>query len=142
VDSDVIPFTLLFWGAMSRKENSDAAIYFITNFWNHLKASFPLLKLYIVGSDPPSKLYELANKDIIITGFVEDPSWYFEKIKLGIVPLSKGAGVKVKVLEMMSAGLPVVSTPVGAEGIENNPRLFVRDLNDEFLKEIFNQLRS
>ena len=53
-----------------------------------------------------------------VTGFVEDPRTCFERVHLAVLPLFEGAGVKVKVLKCLAAGLPVLTTPIGSEGIE------------------------
>ncbi len=120
--------SLLFWGAMNRRENSIAAIAFVKGGFRQVRQTLPDAKLYVVGANPPPELLSLRSESIFVTGFVEDPSRFFEKCTLGIAPLSAGAGIKVKVLEMLEAGMPVVSTPVGAEGIEPNERLTVSDL--------------
>lgn len=126
------PYTLLFWGAMGRIENSSAIQDFIKRNWENLKARYPTIKLYIVGSNPPDDLLTINDRSIIVTGFVEDPTEYFELASFGIVPLQKGAGIKVKVLEMLKAGIPVISTSVGAEGIERCDLLEVYPYNKLF----------
>lgn len=128
IRSDVFiePYSILFWGAMNRKENYLAAIKFIKENFTELLKEFPLAKLYIVGASPHADLIELSANfpnSVIVTGYVEDPTEYFVKCSIGVAPLLSGAGVKVKVLEMIRAGIPVVSTPVGAEGIEKNELL-------------------
>jgi len=110
--------SLLFWGAMNREENETAVLEFLKLYHNVIIEKD--YKLYIVGNKPSQKLLQLQSKNIIVTGFVEDPSEYFIKAELGIVPLISGAGIKVKTLEMLECGLNVISTPIGAEGIEHN----------------------
>jgi hypothetical protein len=123
------PHSLLFWGAMARKENSYSAIDFITKRFPALKSKYPDAKIYVVGSDPPDALSALSSDAVVVTGFVDDPTIYFEKAALGVAPLTTGAGIKIKVLEMLYAGIPVVSTPIGAEGVRDNPSLTVVDLD-------------
>jgi hypothetical protein len=124
----VEPHSLLFWGAMARRENSDAALYFLRDHFLTLRRRYPDAKIYLVGSNPPQELSAMSDNAIIVTGFVDDPTPYFERAGLGIAPLSTGAGIKVKVLEMLRAGLPVLSSPVGAEGIAADPNLTVVDV--------------
>jgi len=121
----VEPHSLLFWGAMGREENSTAIVDFVRSQFVVLKKSYPAAKLYIIGSNPPNEVRSLANDSIVVTGFVDDPTKYFELASVGIAPLIMGAGIKVKVLEMLRAGIPVVSTPVGAEGISNSDLMTV-----------------
>lgn len=125
-----VPYSILFWGAMSRPENYSAIIKFLDFEWNKITQQFPASVLYIVGSSPPSQLLKRASDRVIVTGYLDDPSIFFEKASIGIVPLQQGAGVKVKVLEMLEAGIPVISTPVGAEGVKSNPLLRVVDFDE------------
>ncbi|MEL6463008.1 MAG: glycosyltransferase family 4 protein, partial [Cyanobacteria bacterium J06621_15] len=130
--------SLLFWAAMNRPENEQAAINFIQNCFTDLLKIDPEYKLYIVGSNPSLKIKQLESENIIVTGFIEDPSDFFEKAQIGIVPLLQGAGIKLKTLEMMQAGLPVISTSIGAEGIENSTNIFVNDNFGDWLNIITN----
>ncbi|MEO1185016.1 MAG: glycosyltransferase family 4 protein [Cyanobacteria bacterium J06636_27] len=134
--------SLLFWAAMNRPENEQAAINFIQNCFTDLLKIDPEYKLYIVGSNPSLKIKQLESENIIVTGFIEDPSDFFEKAQIGIVPLLQGAGIKLKTLEMMQAGLPVISTSIGAEGIENSTNIFVNDNFGDWLNIITNLAKS
>lgn len=128
---------IMFWGAMNRMENEDAVMYFINEIWPNVNKEN--VKFYIVGSNPSVEVKKLESENIVVTGFVEDPKEVFEKMDISIVPLRLGAGVKIKVLESLAAGLPVLTTDVGAEGImvenrrdiliENNPKEFAESLN-------------
>lgn len=121
--------TLLFWGAMGRVENESAVLFFVENILKKLRSAGYMYKLYVVGSNPGKKIQELACAHICVTGFLEDPSSYFEKSSIGVVPLSMGAGVKLKTLELLQAGLTVLASPVGAEGIPvGNEKLIVADI--------------
>ena len=110
---------------MSRPENYRAAQNFLYQQFPIILKVFPNAKVYVVGSDPPDSLLRLASNSIFITGFVEDPTEYFELASVGIAPLSEGAGIKLKVLEMLSAGMPVIASPIGAEGIKNSSNLSI-----------------
>jgi glycosyltransferase involved in cell wall biosynthesis len=131
--------SMLFWGALDRKENEEAVKSFITKIFPLIAEKVPHAKLYVVGNNPPKSLTRLSNESIVFTGFVDEPFAYFEKSQIGIVPLLRGAGVKIKTLEMLSAGLPVVATEIGAEGIEKNRNLTVVNM-DSFAKEVVARL--
>lgn len=106
---------IIFWGAMSRKENSDSVLWFIRNVMpllNDLKCRF-----VVVGANPPEELKKLASEQVVITGFVDNPNKYFEESMCMVVPLVIGAGIKIKVLEGLSSGIPVISNEIGIEGI-------------------------
>lgn len=142
--SDIQKHTILFWGAMGRVENSRAAIRFIDQTFGKILNRFPSAVLYVVGSNPPVSLRQRATPSVIITGFVEDPTEYFKLASLGIAPLEEGAGIKVKVLEMLECGLDVVTTDVGAEGIQSSPLLHLADIDDfaEAIERLWSQEAS
>lgn len=120
--------TMLFWGAMNRKENEQAAKYFVKKIFPKVRKKIPYARLFIVGNNPSSSLRKLGSENVVITGYIEEPLDYFKKAQVGVVPLKRGAGVKIKTLEMLSFGMPVLSTEIGAEGIEQHDNLMVEDL--------------
>ena len=134
--------SLLFWAAMNRPENEQAAINFIQKCFINLLKIDPEYKLYIVGSNPSAKIIKFASENIIVTGFIENPTQFFEKAQIGIVPLLQGAGIKLKTLEMLQAGLPVISTSIGAEGIETSKNIFVNDNFEDWVNIITNLAKS
>lgn len=122
------PKSLLFWAAMNRPENEQAILTFVDQCWKPLLKTDPEFKLYVVGSNPSKKVQALAGAQIIVTGFVPDPTPFFESAAVGIVPLLTGAGIKLKTLEMLAAGLPVIATTVGAEGVDlSDQPLYISD---------------
>lgn len=106
---------ILFWGAMSRPENYLSAIWFIEYVMPLIKSE--KVRFVIVGVDPPEKLKKYENDRIIITGFVEDVTDFFQNCICMSAPLIGGAGIKIKVLEALSAGIPVLTNDIGIEGI-------------------------
>ena len=106
---------ILFWGAMYREENYGAVLWFIEHV-------MPLLgdtdvRFVVAGNRPPEMLKKKANDRIIITGFVEDVMPYFAHSLCFVAPLKLGAGIKVKILEAMSAGIPILTNDIGIEGV-------------------------
>jgi len=109
---------LLYWGAMNRVENIDAARWAAVEILPRIKQAFPYAKLYIAGNHGEVLATEFSERaDIQITGFVEDVQGLMARMSVALLPLRQGAGIKVKTLECMSAGLPVVTTSVGEEGV-------------------------
>lgn len=106
---------IVFWGAMSRKENYLSAIWFIENVMPLLKNRS--IRFVIVGANPPEVLKNYCNHRIIVTGFVDSVEKYFKNSLCMVVPLVNGAGIKIKVLEGLSSGIPVISNSIGIEGI-------------------------
>lgn len=112
--------SLLFIGTFSHHPNLDAAMWLCREIFPLVQQQFPRAILYIIGSNPTPSLQELAkqNPGIKILGFVEDVEVYFRRCSVFIAPLRLGGGVKIKVLHAMAQGIPVVTTKIGAEGIE------------------------
>ncbi len=108
---------MIFWGALGRRENSEAVMWLVREVFPLLRKEVPRAHLILAGSNPPKALYESAVPGIEMTGFVEDPATVFSRADVAVLPLFLGAGVKVKVLECLAAGLPVITTEIGAEGI-------------------------
>lgn len=106
---------ILFWGAMYRPENYEAALWFI-EYVMPLLSDIPV-RFVVAGNRPPEQLKKYANERIVITGFVEDEKPLFESSMCFVSPLLTGAGIKVKVIEALSAGIPILTNTIGIEGI-------------------------
>lgn len=106
---------VLFWGAMNRSENSEAAIWFIKNVMPLIKDT--RVRFVVAGNNPPQVLRDYSSDNVLITGFVEDETKLFSSSMCFVAPLINGAGIKVKVLEAFSSGIPVLTNDVGIEGI-------------------------
>lgn len=106
---------ILFFGAMSRPENYLSAIWFIDNVMPLLEGEN--FRFVILGSKPPEELKHRESEKVVITGFVESIVPYFEKSICMVAPLVLGAGIKVKIIEALSSGIPVLTNEIGIEGI-------------------------
>lgn len=110
---------LFYVGTLSWEANVDGLLWFFDEVWPQLKLKRPLLEFLIAGGNPDPRLVEAASKleGIQFLGYVDDLEPYFTSSRLFIAPLRFGAGIKVKVLNTMCRGLPIVTTSVGAEGL-------------------------
>lgn len=106
---------ILFFGDMRRPENYLSAIWFIENVMPLLKDRD--VRFVVLGGSPDEKLKRYSADNVVITGFVEDVVPYFSFCCCMVAPLLLGAGIKVKLLEAMYAGLPILTNDVGIEGI-------------------------
>ena len=86
----------------------------------------------------PEEIKELNTPGVEMVGFVEDPSSYFLKARLFVSPLRYGAGVKGKLGQSMQYGLPIVTTPIGSEGmhLKNNVNALISDTANSFAKDV------
>jgi glycosyltransferase involved in cell wall biosynthesis len=120
---------ILFVGSMDYHANVEAVTWFVSNVWPILKASIPDSTFRIVGRDPSAEVLALAAPDVLVTGTVDDIRPFYARAAATVVPLRVGGGTRLKILESMAAGVPVVSTRLGAEGID------VRDDSDIVLAD-------
>lgn len=132
--------SLLFIGTLSWEPNIDGLIWFIKNAWDKLKNRRENIKFYIVGKNPPERLIEVVaqHNDIVLTGYVENLEEYYEKCRVFISPLRFGSGIKIKNINALYRGIPVVTTSVGAEGIDGDDGLhfFIADDIETFVQKI------
>lgn len=112
--SDKTSKDILFYGAMHRDENHISAMWFIKNVLPLLPEEF---RFVVAGARPKKELLSMQDDRIRVVGFVEDISVYFASCFCLTAPLMLGAGIKVKILEAMSAGVPVLTNTIGIEGI-------------------------
>lgn len=132
--------SLLYLGSMDWKPNEDAVLWFIKNVFSNLLETCPDLKFYVVGKNPSERMKKQASSNIIVTGTVEDVRPYIEKSGICVIPLRVGGGMRVKILELMASGKPIITSTIGAEGIEYEPGkdLLIADTAEDFIREIKN----
>lgn len=120
---------LVFFGNMKRSENHWSIVWFIIFHFIKLKKQRKGLNLWVLGLQPRRSLRLLQNiiPGLHVVGAVDDPVPAFVQADLNIAPLLYGAGVKIKVLQILDAGAKVVATEVGAEGIQPHKNLYVVD---------------
>jgi glycosyltransferase involved in cell wall biosynthesis len=112
---------LVFVGGFQHPPNIDAVRWFAGEVMPLLRANGASPHLHIIGSKAPQDVLELAGEDVSVHGFVPDIAPYMDGCRLSVAPLRYGAGVKGKVNQAMSFGLPVVATTPSIEGMHLNP---------------------
>lgn len=110
---------LVYTGHFLDELNRDAFTWFVKEVWPRVKARHPNLKFYVLGPHPSAEMKALArrDRDIMLTGLIEDIRPYLHNADLFVCPIRIGSGLRGKVLEAMASGVPVVSTSLGIEGI-------------------------
>ena len=109
---------VIFVGAMDWEPNIDAVQYFCQEIWPSVQASIPGARFRIVGRNPDRRVQKLAGESIEVTGSVPSVVDHLHAAALVVVPLRIGGGTRLKIYEAMAAGKAVVSTSVGAEGLD------------------------
>ena len=111
------PGSLLFVGGFRHSPNVDAVQFLCRDVMPHLRRLLPDARLTVVGDSPPPEIDAVRGDDVTVTGYVADLVPFLATSAVSVAPLRYGAGMKGKVIEAMAAGVPVVTTSVGAEGI-------------------------
>ena len=109
---------VLFVGGFRHLPNVDAVLWFVVEVWPLIIAEVPQARFVIVGSEVPSAIQALHGlKRIDVQGFVQDTAPLLDAAQVSVAPLTYGAGMKGKVSEALAAGVPVVTTSWGAQGL-------------------------
>jgi polysaccharide biosynthesis protein PslH len=127
-------------GTLHYQPNADGIRWFINEVFPLIRKELPDVSLTIIGKNPPADIARLATTDqkVNVTGYVEDLVPYLEKASLMVVPVRTGGGMRVRILEAFSRGIPVVTTTTGLEGIDARAGedVLVADQPDLFAKEV------
>jgi polysaccharide biosynthesis protein PslH len=113
--------TVVYFGLLSTVPNVDGVIHFVRDIWPRIAAEHPQARCKIIGGRPPPSLLALAGPRIELTGFVSDLRPHLAAAAALVVPLRLGGGTRLKIVEAMAMGKAIVSTTLGAEGIEAVP---------------------
>ena len=131
---------LVFVGSMDWMPNEDGIRWFATHVFGPLQALVDGVHLTVVGRSPSRSLRELASRNaaIKVTGTVEDVRPYLARAAISVVPLRVGGGTRLKIYEALAAGVPVVTTTVGAEGLplRHGEHLLIADSAQEQIEAI------
>ncbi len=124
--------------------NADAIRWYRDEIWPLVKQSADSCTTTIVGPRPPSDLVEwgAADDHVAVTGYVKELDDVYRAAGVFIVPLTSGSGVRVKILDAMARGVPVVSTSIGADGLDLEPgrHLMIADSPTEFARAVLDLL--
>ncbi len=131
--------SILFSGIMHAFVNIDAAQFFAEAIMPLVLEEVPDAKFYIVGPQPPRSVRKFASENIVVAGKVPSLKDYIEKASVIVVPLRCGAGTRNKILQASALGKAIVSTSLGAEGLEgleNGKNILIADSPQEFAEKV------
>lgn len=129
----------IFTGVMDYKPNVDAVVWFVEECWRGIIKHYPDAEFIIAGMNPNLTVLNLKKyPSITITGFVDDILPFYHKADYFIAPFRLARGVQNKVLQAFACGLPVISTSMGAEGINcrNNQEILLANTSKEFIEKV------
>jgi len=136
--------TLLFVGTYDHTPNVDAAMWLVSEIFPRVLKQRPDAELHLIGKNPPETLSRMAQRSgqIKVPGFVDDIGAELSSASCFVAPLRFGGGVKIKLLHAIAAGIPVVTTRFGAEGIEgiDGQNVFIGDSAESLAAHVITAL--
>lgn len=140
-------YKIAFTGAMDYRPNTDAALYLIEEILPLVQQEIPQAELFVVGRDPtPALVAAGKRKGVTVTGFVDDVRDYLDEATVFAAPLRFGAGLQNKVLEAMAMEVPVVASPLAADGLRTEegaqPPLDIVTGTEQFAQRLVQKLRE
>ena len=137
--------TLLLIGTIGYPPNEDSVIYFCQEILPLIEERVPDINLLVVGHAPSKRVLAFSSRaNITITGSVPEVLPYYERSSILVAPLRAGGGTRLKILEAMAYGVPVVSTAIGCEGldVQDGQELFIADAPADFANAVVQLLRD
>ena len=139
------PAHLIYIGSMDWYPNEDAVSFFADEVLPQIHTEVPEVKFSIVGGNPSARVQKLAEKEgIVVTGRVPEIKPYFAEATVFVVPLRIGSGTRLKILEALAMGKAIVSTSVGAEGLDlkDGEEIFIADEPTVFAEAVTRLLKD
>jgi glycosyltransferase involved in cell wall biosynthesis len=139
------PHTLVSIGMLSWPPNADGVLWFYDQVYPLIKERVPGVRFVIVGEHPPLAIQQLAqDPSVEVTGWVDDVRLQMARSTAIMVSLRTGSGMRVKILNALAAGLPVVSTSIGCEGIDvtDGKDILIADDAEQFARHVVDLIRD
>ena len=129
---------LVFIGNFNHRPNTDAVHFFVREIFPLVRAALPGVKLYLAGSNTTDEISAYQSEAIVVMGYVPDIEPLLASCRIFVAPLRFGAGMKGKIGDALSYGIPVVTTSIGAEGLGINDReqALIIDAPETFAEKI------
>jgi polysaccharide biosynthesis protein PslH len=137
--TEEVPVSLVFTGSMDWLPNEDGIFYFVEHVLPRIRKQLPEVTLTVVGRKPSQRLKDLAGreKNVQLTGWVEDVRPYLARAAVCIIPLRIAGGTRIKIFEAMAMQKAVISTSIGAEGlpVQDEQNILLADDVDDFARK-------
>lgn len=135
---------LLFCGRLDQLANKGAITFFFNSIWPQLSDRVKKIEIDVVGKNPPAWLRELSQRDprVHVPGFVDDVRPYFQKATIFVCPITDGGGTRLKILDALAMGMPIVSTTFAASGLDlrDGIHLLIADTPETIVAQILRLL--
>jgi glycosyltransferase involved in cell wall biosynthesis len=146
VDRVEEPRAVTHLGTMFWPPNVEGVVWFAREVFPQLVAAMPEVRFVVIGKDPPQEVCDLPEQvpNVEVTGYVHDPAPYLAHTAVFIVPLHAAGGMRVKIVDAWCWGVPIVSTSIGAEGIDvqDGENLLIADTSDTFADAVMRVLQD
>lgn len=138
------PKTIFHFASMDWMPNQEAVDWFLANCWKQVHSAVPDAKLVIAGRNMPEKLVKLNLPNVLVIEKVADSKQFYNEHEIMLVPLLSGSGLRIKIIEGMAYGKPIVSTAIGAEGITytNGKNILIADTATDFSEAVIALLKD
>jgi glycosyltransferase involved in cell wall biosynthesis len=125
-------------GSMEWMPNQEAILWFIDKVWNQVVVKHPQLKFYLAGRGMPRSFTQLTTKNMVVVGEVDNAITFMQSKQIMVVPLFAGSGIRVKIIEGMALGKSIITTTLGAQGIDyiDGKHLIIANTANEFIEAI------
>ncbi|MFM7731016.1 MAG: glycosyltransferase [Flavobacteriales bacterium] len=135
---DDAEFALFHLGAMDWGPNLEGISWFLNSIWPRIHVAFPQLKLHLAGRNMPKEIMGKKYPQVIIDGDIQDAMSYMNSKKIMVVPLLSAGGVRIKIIEGLALGRVVISTTLGAEGLdcEDGQQILLADRAEDWIRHI------
>ena len=135
---DVEPNSLFHIGAMDWLPNQESIRWLLEEVWPVVHREVPQAKLYLAGRKMPAQWMHANIEGVTVIGEVPDAMYFIGSKKINVVPLLSGSGIRVKIIEAMSIGKTVITTTVGAQGIDytDGENILIADTPEQFAQQI------
>lgn len=130
--------SLFHLGSMDWTPNIEGVVWFLDNVWPEVQKAKLNIRLHLAGREMPQEIYDRQDPNVAVIGEVPDAHEFMSQHGIMVVPLLSAGGIRVKIIEGMALGKTIISTTIGAEGIEyeNGKQIFIADQPQEFVQAI------
>jgi len=132
----------LFVGDFRYFTNQDAVFYLVRQVWPLIKKELPQAKLRLVGKNAPKEILKLKDEDVLVDEKVEDIRLAYKKATVFLAPMRFASGTNIKILEALAAELPIVTTPIGLEGIKARKAVLLGERKEDFAQQAIRLARD
>lgn len=142
--TQVEPLKVFHLGSLDWTPNIEGLEWFVKNVWGKVLTKIPDAQFYIAGKNKPENTTNISGTNIHVIGEVPNAKQFMKQHGVMIVPLLSGSGMRIKVVEGMSFGCPILSSPIGAEGIDvtHEEDIILASDTDSFAEELIRLLKN